>query len=335
MPQRPRLTPAIADVRRAVREALASLPVEGSPTGDAPLVLVGLSGGADSLALAAAVAFEAPRAGFRAGAVVVDHGLQDASDEVARAAAAQASDLGLAPVLVERVEIGDEGGPEAAARTARRRVFDAALERTGALRVLLAHTLDDQAETVLLGLARGSGPDSLAGMRVDSAPYLRPLLGIRRTQTRAFCTDSGLSVWDDPHNEDERFARVRVRETGLPVLEAQLGPGVAEALTRTAEQLREDAEALDHLALEWAEEIAEHSEAGIALPVAALASQPAALRQRVIRIAAEHEFGVTLSRSQTLAVARLVTDWHGQKPLDLPGIRVERRDGMIRFGAAG
>ncbi|WP_210507701.1 tRNA lysidine(34) synthetase TilS [Naasia sp. SYSU D00057] len=329
MPSRPRLTPAIADVRRAVRIALAPL-----GAGEDRLVLVALSGGADSLALAAATAFEAPRAGFRAGAVIVDHGLQEGSAEMAERARSAAAALGLDPVEVVRVTVGADGGPEAAARAARYAALRDAVGRTGAVRVLLGHTRDDQAETVLLGLARGSGPDSLAGMRPDSPPWLRPLLELPRAATVASCADLGLDPWQDPHNEDERYARVRVRRRVLPVLERELGPGVADALARTANQLREDAAALDALAEEWVEEIAEHSEAGIALPVAALASNPAALRQRVIRLAVEGEFAVTPSRAQTLAVARLVTDWHGQGIVDLPGITVERREGRIHFAAA-
>ncbi|MFD1714850.1 tRNA lysidine(34) synthetase TilS [Amnibacterium flavum] len=338
MPSRPRLTPAIADVRRAVREALGTVaPVEAEAGTDAsrPLVLVGLSGGPDSLALAAATAFEAPRAGIRAGAVVVDHALQDESAEVAERAAAQARELGLDPVIVSRVEVGTEGGLEAAARTARRAAFAAAVVETGAVRILLGHTLDDQAETVLLGLARGSGPDSLSGMEADTGNYLRPLLSVGRAITTTFCADSELEAWTDPHNSDDRFARVRVRRTALPALEDSIGPGVAAALARTADQLREDAEALDHLAQEWLEEIAEHAEAGIALPVASLVSQPAAVRQRVIRMAVEHEFGVSLTRAHTLAVARLATDWRGQGAVDLPGVSAFRRDGLICFAAAG
>ena len=297
-------------------------------------MLVALSGGPDSLALAAATAFEAPRAGYRAGAVVVDHGLQEGSAEVAARAAAAARALGLDPVLVRRVAVGTAGGPEAAARDARYAALAGAADESGGVRVLLGHTADDQAETVLLGLARGSGPDSLSGMTAAAGAYLRPLLGIRRTATEAFCADSGLSPWTDPHNSDERFRRVRVRSTVLPVLERELGPGVTEALVRTADQLREDAAALDELAAEWLEEIAEHAEAGIALPVAALATNPAALRQRVIRLAVEAEFAVALTRAQTLAAAALVTSWHGQAGVDLPGVRVERRDGLLHFSAA-
>lgn len=320
MPSRPRLTPAVADVRRAVRDALP----------DAGLVLVALSGGPDSLALAAATAFEARG---RAGAVVIDHGLQDGSAATAERAAEQARTLGLDPVRVQRVRVGGDGGPEAAARAARYEALDAVARELGAVAVLLGHTLDDQAETVLLGLARGSGSASLQGMAPESGPYRRPLLGIRRQTTVQACADAGLVPWDDPHNSDPGFTRVRVRQTVLPLLEAELGPGVADALARTAEQLREDSSALDAFAEEVAEDLAEHAEAGISLPVAALLSNPPALRQRLIRFAVQSEFGVSLSRAQTLEVARLVTDWHGQAGVDLPGVRVVRREGRLVFGS--
>ena len=362
-PTRPRLTPAIADVRRAARSALVDLartvavpnagdfsteplasqhstpapqesPAFGKPTGDAPLVLVALSGGPDSLALAVATAFEAPRAGLRAGAVIVDHGLQPGSADAAAHAARQAETLGLSPVIIRTVTVGTDGGPEAAARTARYAALNDVAAETGAHAVLLGHTLDDQAETVLLGLARGSGATSVQGMAQVAGLYRRPLLGIRRSTTVQFCADSGLDPWLDPQNDDPAYTRVRVRQRVLPVLEAELGPGIAEALARTAEQLREDSDALDHFAEELAEDLAEHSEAGISLPVAALAANPPALRQRLIRLAVASEFAVSLSRAHTLEVARLVTDWHGQGPLDLPGIRVERQGGLLTFRAA-
>ncbi len=337
-PRRPRLTPAIADVRRHVRDLLPG----SGPHSTGALVLVGLSGGADSLALAAATAFEAPRAGLRAGAVIVDHGLQTGSAVVAAEAARQARELGLDPVLVRRVTVEhgtDAGGPEASARTARYAAFDEALRETGASHILLGHTLDDQAETVLLGLARGSGPTSLQGMSPAGGPLLRPLLGIRRAQTRQFCVDAGLRPWQDPHNDDPRFARVRVRQTVLPALERELGPGVAEALVRTAGQLREDASALDDLARGLSEQLSAQLKApagpGIRLEARRLEANPPAVRQRIVRFAVEREFGVSLERVHTLAALRLVTDWHGQKPLDLPGVRVVRQDGWLIFTAPG
>jgi tRNA(Ile)-lysidine synthase len=371
--RRPRLTPAIADVRRAVRSALESIPrVEPAlpspappdsknrlsvPIGSEALVLVALSGGPDSLALAAATAFEARRAGIRAGAVVVDHALQPGSADVAASAVAQALALGLDPVSCVVVSVGGSGGPEAAARTARYAALESTAQEVGASVILLGHTLDDQAETVLLGLARGSGPTSLHGMSPSTSSgasassgtgarsptsespgttgvlYVRPLLAIRRATTVRFCIDSDLEPWIDPQNSDEAFTRVRVRNTVLPMLERELGPGVAEALARTADQLREDSDALDHFAEEIAEELADLAESGISLPVRALASNPPALRQRLIRLAVESEFHVSLSRALTLEVSRLVTNWHGQKALDLPGVRVERKGGLLIFTA--
>jgi tRNA(Ile)-lysidine synthase len=347
------LTPAIADVRRAVRAAVAQFSPrspensveDGTTDGmtnattdgpigpEAPLVLVALSGGPDSLALAAATAFEAKRAGVRAGAVIVDHALQEGSADAAAIAEHYAIILGLDPVTVRRVTVGSAGGPEAAARDARYEALDEAAQELGAEAVVLGHTMNDQAESVLLGLARGSGASSLRGMAATNGRYIRPLLGIPRSTTEQFCEDSGLIPWIDPQNSDEAFARVRVRQTVLPVMERELGGGVVEALSRTADQLREDSEALDHFAEELTEDLAQIVEAGIALPVSALAANPPALRQRLVRLAVASEFHVSLSRAQTLEVTRLVTDWHGQGPLDLPGVRVERRDGLIVFRA--
>lgn len=327
----PSLKPAVAEIRLAVRTALADLS-EGAT------VLVALSGGADSLALAAATAFEASKRGVRTTSVTVDHGLQDDSSETATRAARAATALGLEAVVV-RVEVDGEGGPEAAAREARYRALRDTAGEIGASAVLLGHTLDDQAETVLLGLARGSGAASLQGMAPsraddDGLRWIRPLLGVRRETTRAFCAASDLDPWDDPHNLDDRFTRVRVRERVLPALEAELGPGIAEALARTAEQLREDAEAFDEMIHETIEDIVEHAEAGISVSVAALAANPAALRNRIIRLVVDSEFGVSLTRTQTVEVARLVTDWAGQGPIDLPGCSAVRRGGQIVFTAS-
>lgn len=329
MEHRPSLDPAVAEIRRAVRAALAE--IDGS-------VIVGLSGGPDSLALAAAVAFEAPKAGLTAAAVVVDHGLQGGSAEVAARAAAAAETLGL-PARVVRVEVGREGGPEAAARAARRAALRAAADETGASAILVGHTLDDQAETVLLGLARGSGATSLAGMvparEDDGVVWLRPLLAVRRATTRAACDADGLVPWDDPHNLDRRFLRVRVRQDVLPLLETELGPGVADALARTAEQLREDADAFAEMIEETIEDIVEPAEAGIAVSVPALVANPPALRHRIIRHVVSSEFGVSLTRTQTLDVARLATQWSGQGPIDLPGCRAARAGARIVFTASG
>jgi tRNA(Ile)-lysidine synthase len=267
------LPPAVAAVRNAVRASVAGL-----APGD--LVLAACSGGQDSLALAAALAFVAPRAGLRAGAVTVDHGLQDGSASRALAVASALRDLGLDPVRVATVTVDGAGGPEAAARDARYAALSAVADELGAVAVLLGHTLDDQAETVLLGLARGSGSRSLAGMPPRRGLFVRPLLGVRRAVTASACAALGLSAWSDPHNADRRFARVRVRLDALPALEAALGPGVAEALARTADQLRDDAEVLEKIAT------SERERGAALLSAASLAGLPGAVRTRVLRSAA-------------------------------------------------
>jgi tRNA(Ile)-lysidine synthase len=315
---RPRLTPAIADVRRAVRE---SWDASGVTAGD--LVLVACSGGPDSLALAAAVAFEAPRAGISAGAVIVEHGIQAITKDVAARTAEVLRTLGLDPVQVAHVSVGEVGGPEAAARAARYGALDEAAAALDAKVVMLGHTLDDQAETVMLGLARGSGPRAVNGMAVHSGRYLRPLLGIKRETTHAFCEDSGLDPWIDPQNSEDRFTRVRVRQAVLPMLEIELGPGIAESLARTAELVREDSEYLDELALAAYDGCVSAGPTSLELSVEALEALAAPIRNRVILRALE-VFGPTFSRVHVLAVADLVTNWHGQKELTLPGVRVVR-----------
>ncbi|MBW8749927.1 MAG: tRNA lysidine(34) synthetase TilS [Propionibacteriales bacterium] len=236
------LHPALAAVRAGVRRSLVDLDPGAT-------VLVACSGGADSLALLAAAVFEGHKAALRIVGVTVDHGLQEGSSERAVAVSDQMRALGVDESAVATVSVDAPGmGPEAAAREARYGVLGELAERFGAEVVLLGHTLDDQAETVLLGLARGSGARSLAGMRPGFDRFRRPLLGVSRSDTETACMVEGIEWWTDPHNADPRFTRSRVRTTVLPVLEQELGPGVAEALARTADLLREDAEALDHLA---------------------------------------------------------------------------------------
>ncbi|SCF31575.1 tRNA(Ile)-lysidine synthase [Micromonospora matsumotoense] len=240
------LAPSVAAIRVAVRRALAGLPAEGP-------VLVACSGGADSLALAVATAFVASRLGRQAGLVTVDHGLQAGSAERAAAVAEWAGRAGLAPVEAVAVTVaGRPGGPEAAARQARYQALADAARRHRAAAVLLGHTRDDQAETVLLALARGAGPRGLSAMpaRRDLAgvPLLRPLLDVTRAQTRDACAALGLAPWQDPHNTDPSYARARVRADVLPALVAALGEGVLDNLARTARLLAADTAALDDLA---------------------------------------------------------------------------------------
>nr|WP_216647970.1 tRNA lysidine(34) synthetase TilS [Isoptericola chiayiensis] len=305
------------------------------------LVLVACSGGPDSLALAAAVAHEARRVGrsvrsrghaVRAGAVVVDHGLQAGSDDVAARAAQQCRDLGLDPVAVRVADVVPRGeGLEAAARDARYRLLEDVATTTGAVTVLLGHTLDDQAEQVLLGLARGSGARSLAGMPATRGVFRRPLLGLRREQTERVCAVEGLVPWRDPTNEPGPTAPLRSRVRGrlLPVLGEVLGPGAVEALARSADQLRDDADALDELAAELLSAArtaaAACATAGggdeVVLDVAVLADAPAALRRRALRgaaLAVGCPPGTTTARHVD-ALDALVVAWRGQGEVHLPG----------------
>ncbi len=286
---------------------------------DGPSV-VACSGGPDSLALAVAASVVAGRRSLTVRAAVVDHRLQPASAALAEGVVEQLRELGI-PADVLTVAVRPDGeGLEAAARDARYAALADAV--AGEEVVLLGHTLDDQAETVLLGLARGSGTRSLAGMPDRRGPFVRPLLGVRAATTRQACLELGLRPWSDPHNADGRFTRVRVRERVLPVLEAELGPGVAEALARSAALVRADADLLDQLA---AGELAAHPD----LDCRWLAGLPPALLGRVLRDWLRASGATDLSAGHIASVTALVTEWRGQRWADVPGLRVLRRDGRL------
>jgi tRNA(Ile)-lysidine synthetase, N-terminal domain len=316
----------MADVRRAAREWAGSL--EAMP--GRSLFLVGLSGGGDSLALAWALSHEAGALGIEVGAVIVDHGLQPGSSDVARRAAGEAEKLGLQPVLVKSVTVEGSANLEDNARIARYRAFTEALRETGAQGVVLAHSLDDQAETVLLGLTRGSGPSGLKGMPAKDGAFHRPFLGIQRSTLRQALVDAGLEWWEDPHNTDERFTRVRVRQQVLPVLEKELGPGVAQALARTAELFRADSSALDEEATRWftAHALSEGEGHG-SLEVAELEQVSVALRTRVLRILVVRAGGGAPTYAHIQQMLRLLEHWKGQSAVDVSGASVERVDGRI------
>ena len=302
------LGPAALRVSQAVAGAL--------PGGD---VVVGCSGGADSLALVLGAQWAARRTGDAVRAVVIDHGLQAGSGEVAAAVVGLLSERGVdAEALRVEVDPAHPDGVEAAAREARL----AALESFG-LPVLLGHTLDDQAETVLLGLLRGSGTRSLAGMAERRGPFIRPLLGLRRSDTEEACRDWGVEPWADPMNDDDRFARVRARRL-LGLVSDELRRDVAPALARTARLARADADHLDALA-------AEAAPSGEELPVGALEGLPDSLRHRAIQQWLTRH-SPSAGMVHVLAVAALVDDWRGQGPVSVPGGAVARVEGRLTFG---
>ncbi|MFL6126939.1 tRNA lysidine(34) synthetase TilS [Actinophytocola sp.] len=308
----------VARTRQAVRRLLAACPVTD--------VAVAVSGGADSLALAAATAHVASRQGRTVHGLIVDHQLQVGSADVAAAAAKQLHGLGIDDVQVLTVTVTGRGGPEAAARSARY----TALRSAGFPLVLLGHTLDDQAETVLLGLGRGSGPRSIAGMRDLDPPWARPFLSVPRVTTVAACEALGLVAWEDPHNDDPAYTRVRLRREVLPLLEDVLQGGVAPALARTAAQLRDDTEALDTLSARLLPAALVDGE----LDVAVLSAEPSALRRRVLRRWLLDAGVRELTDAHLRSADALIGEWRGQGDVWLPGnFAVGRARGRLRVTA--
>jgi len=307
-------------IRQAVRPWLAQ-----SKPGDTFLIAV--SGGADSLALAGALFLESGELSINLIPIIVDHGLQENSALVAETAADTLRKIGFSKIEIRRVQVEITDGLEASARRARYQALDQALIDFDADGVFLGHTINDQAETVLLGLARGSGTRSLSGMAAQSCDdkYLRPLLAIDRSTTVESCHEQEILFWTDPHNENAQFSRVRVRKTLIPLMESELGPGVTAALARTARILREDADALDQIASEFR---ANHPD----LIVEELVTLPVAVRARVLR-AAIYEAGApqgSLTADHLAPVEALVTSWRGQGESSLPGgVKVSRISGRL------
>ncbi len=313
------MTTAVPAVRNAVRTWL-----ENYEAGDT--VLVAVSGGADSLALAHALSIEAKEFVITVVGVTVDHQLQEQSGVQAEKVKAQLKNFGL-DCIIRKVNVDLKNGLVASARKARYEALQEVANELRAVAVFLGHTRDDQAETVLLGLARGSGTRSLSGMAHHNGLYVRPLLEITRVQNEQYCEEMKLQYWNDPHNENPDFSRVRVRNEALPVLEKSIGPGIADALARSAHLLRDDADALDH----WAKREEIHLDLSD-MDCAHLESLPRAIRTRVIR-AAIYAAGAPAGMAtmeHVSAVEALISAWSGQGALNLPGgVKVERISGRL------
>ena len=309
-------TPSLWEIRKAVKPWIA----DSSQT-----ILFGCSGGADSMALALALFLEANQT--KVIPVVVDHGLQDGSAQITSQTISKLKEIGYTQVETAVAQVKITDGLEASARRARYQIFNQFIDTYRPKYFLLAHTLNDQAETVLLGLARGSGARSLSGMAVENNIYVRPLLKISRQTTVAACHEGGIEIWSDPHNDDLRFARVRTRKNALPNLEENLGPGITEALVRSADLLRDDADALDSFALEYFAQTDP-----LNLSVNELERLPRAIRTRVLRLAI-YQAGApagSLSAEHINGAEALISDWHGQKELSLPGdVKLLRNSGRI------
>ena len=290
-------------------------------------ILIGVSGGADSMALAVATLLESKSAGIEAVAIIIDHQLQDGSSQVAASAREKLLELGCDDVEVVQVDVVISDGMESSARRARFQAFEAAIAKYQPDYFFLAHTKNDQAESVLLGLARGSGTRSLSGIAQVNGKFVRPLLDVDREVTENACRENGIVPWEDPHNSDLQYARVRVRRQILPLLESALGPGIVSALARSSTILREDADALDLLAGQIYSAVDPSN-----LEISELESLPKALRIRLLRLAI-YGLGApegSLSADHLAPVEALITNWHGQGEISLPGgVKVERISGRL------
>lgn len=307
---------ALWQIRKAIKPWLEN---------DSQPILFGCSGGTDSIALALALYLETENKNVIP--VVVDHGLQSESAQITLRTIKQLKKIGFNQIESAKAQVVITDGIEASARRARYQIFNQLIDAYNAKYFLLAHTLNDQAESVLLGLARGSGSRSLSGMAVQNNKFIRPLLKITRSVTQAACIEGGIEIWHDPHNDDERFTRVRVRKNVLPVIENNLGPKIAEALARSSDLLRDDADALDGFAYEFFNQVDK-----LNLEVSDLEKLPKAIRTRVLRLAiynAGAPIG-SLSADHISSVESLISQWHGQKEVALPGnVKVLRNSGRI------
>ena len=313
-------TTPLYQIRLAVRSEL-----EDIAAGDS--VLVAASGGADSSALAAALLLECKSKSIKVIALIIDHGLQKNSADVTHETKRTLTKIGYENIEIRRVTVEITDGLEASARRARYQALSDVANSHNAVAIFLGHTKDDQAETVLLGLSRGSGSRSLSGMAARVDRYRRPLLAITRAQTEAACEEAGIKFWQDPHNQSMEFTRVRVREVVLPTMEKEIGPGISDALARSAKLLRDDADALDSLSDEIFSKLEPAS-----LDISKLESQPRAIRTRILRRAiylAGAPQG-SLSAEHIEPIEALIAAWKGQGAISLPGgVTVARISGRL------
>ena len=305
--------------RLAVRQTLARL----NP-GDQ--VVVAVSGGADSLLLAYCLNLESSDLALKIHAVVIDHQLQEGSADTASNAKRKLKELGIDSVEIIPVVVVKHDGMEADARRARYTALNEHAKNIGASAIFLGHNQDDLAESVLLGLTQGAGTKSLAGMALQDGMYIRPFLTLSRAEVLAACKEVPIDYWNDPHNDDLRFTRVKIRKSVIPVLERELGPGIKDALARSARIFREDSDALDALADEIYATISDPTSIEISL----LEPLPIALRKRVIRRALAGLGATRITAEQLGWVDALVSQWHGQKAVALPsGVTARRESGRL------
>lgn len=309
----------ITKARSALKQALTSL-----QPGDH--VVVAVSGGADSLLLAYCLKIEGAELALDIHAVVIDHQLQENSAEVAADAKVALARLGITSTAIIPVDVVKRDGIEADARRARYAALESYAKSINASAIFLGHNQDDLAESVLLGLTQGAGTKSLAGMKTRDGLYIRPFLSVTRAEIIEACAEARIEYWSDPQNADERFTRVKIRSTIIPMLEDEIGPGIKEALARSARIFREDSDALDLLTDEIFDTIADPTSIEISL----LEPLPSAIRKRVIRRALAGLGASRITAEQLGWVDALVSQWHGQREVALPaGVTARRESGRL------
>ena len=304
-------------------------------------VAIALSGGSDSVALVWLLQ-EIASAGHVAiaGLVHLNHGLRgeesNADEAFCRALAARIGwPIDVGQIDAAALARAQSQSVETAGRAARYRFFEAAAKRLGADVVMTGHTLDDQAETVLLRLLRGAGTRGLAGVRPRRGPYVRPLLEVRRAELRQYLVDRGESYRDDSSNEDRSIPRNRVRHELMPII-TRLAPGGVRALARVATLAREDEDFLQKAAIEAGRSLVLSDEAG-ALPDSTLridcrmfAVLPPAIGRRVVReLLIRAAPGAAFTARHIEAVRELAAADKSRGHLDLPGLVLERRAGEL------
>jgi tRNA(Ile)-lysidine synthase len=300
-------------------------------------VLVAVSGGGDSVALLHLLHRFAAKRRIDLSVAHLDHALRPGSAADRKFVLRLAESLEL-PCFAERRPVRparrkDESLEEAARRVRRQFLVETA-HACGASWIATGHTMDDQAETILMRLVRGAGPSAVAAMSAAGpGPFLRPLLGIERDALRAWLKRRRLPFRDDPSNASMAFDRNRVRKLVLPVIAKAMNPQAARHLVEAAARLREDAALLDAMARERFEAIASRRGSGLVIDAAALAALPGPLASRVARIALE-EAGCDPRRVSARHVESVLGLGSSPAPasVDLPGrMSVERRRGLLEF----
>ena len=310
--------------RSAIKNFLKNTP-DTAPIG------IGCSGGADSLALLAGLStIYRNRRSQQVHVVIIDHQLQSVTAEVAQTTADYAKAYGFIPHIVQVNVATTKEGVEAAARTARYDAFETIIKQENLQKFFLAHTMNDQAEQVLLGLLRGSGTRSLSGIRETRDTYARPFLNsLTRSDTEAVCFEANLDYWNDPHNQSEEYARVVARQF-LTEMSGKLKQDFVRPLAKSAQISSEDSEALDFYVLKEYS----HFEASHSWSVADIEALPKSVRVKLYKLKLSEMGSHTDSLTFLLLnrVDEFVTDWRGQKEVNFSnGVAVARKNNEIIF----